>query len=134
MDTKDIVLGASILLLMSMAGFYLASSSDEREPVDNGAFTQNFTATGDEEIVTASFDNRSLNLMLESRTDARFYLDLDTDGSFDREIENSGNGTVEKNTELVKLRNRTYRLYLETQDDAESEDDAYLRLYRAVRQ
>lgn len=123
MRIKEAATIAGIFLLSALIGFNLGSSSEQRDFYSNQL---NVTANEDNEIVTARFDNRSINLMYQDSP--RFFLDLNRDGSYDREINITGEG-VRETTELVTLEGRSYNLYLQYN----SSKPGWIKLYRAER-
>ncbi len=130
-DRKTLLIASSVFVVLAFAGFYAGNLTDKEVKYDR---TVNFTVNPGRDIVTARFNGESIDIMRESRSRVRFYLDLDRDGNG---AENQGeltdltrNGTVQETTELVNLDGTNYRLYFRYRDDGEIENDGWLTLYR----
>ncbi len=134
MDRQTLLVGVSVFILLAFAGFYLGTGQDSPAgPGQDAKFAtlMNTTVDNDADIGTARFDNRSLDLMHENREEARFYIDTDRDGSFDKELEDlEHNGKVQNLTETVNLGDTTYMLYFRYRDSGSERGDAWLWLYR----
>ncbi len=134
MDRQTLLVGVSVFILLAFAGFYLGTGQDS--PSGPGSDTKfstlmNTTVDDDDEIATARFDNRTLDLMYEDTEEARFYIDIDRDGSFDKEFDGlKHNGEVYNVTETVNLGESTYMLYFRYKDSGNETGDGWLWLYR----
>lgn len=134
MERQTVVMGVSLAVLLSLGGFYVGFLSDS-DPVQRPGETgfpieTNITVDSDNNVEEAKFDNRSLDLMAENTDEARFYLDYNQDGSFDREIDIQSDNTLRNTSELIELDNSSYRLYLQYRDDPSVNDDAFMTLFR----
>lgn len=134
MERQTAVLGVSLAVLLSLAGFYIGFLYDQEgsSDVNTNEFPMkmNVTVNSDDQIKEARFDDKSFELMAEDSDEARFYFDFDKDGSFDREISIESDDTLRNTTELVQLDNSTYRLYLTYRDDPDINEDAFMTLFR----
>jgi hypothetical protein len=137
MQTRDAVLLAAVFLASVTAGLIATQSlgqpggqTDRQETV----FTVGALVDGENDITTASFDNRSMDLLFEDEEEeARMYLDLDRNGSADIELDGlNRSGRVQQTTETVTLGNQSYRLVLEYRDNSTSAGEAYLNLKTAA--
>jgi len=135
MQTRDAVLLAAVFLASVTAG--LIATQSLGQPTDQTAgeetvFTVGALVDGENDITTASFDNRSMDLLFEDEQEARMYLDLNQDGSADIELDGlNRSGRVQQTTETVTLGNQSYRLVLEYRDNSTSTGEAYLNLKTA---
>ncbi len=135
MQTRDAVLLAAVFLASVTAGIIATQSlgqsgnqTDKQETV----FTVGALVDGENDITTASFDNRSIDLLFEDEQEALMYLDLNRDGSADIELDGlNRSGRVQQTTETVTLGNHSYRLVLEYRDNSTSTGEAYLNLKTA---
>ncbi|MFB6214023.1 MAG: hypothetical protein ABEJ07_05670 [Candidatus Nanohaloarchaea archaeon] len=133
-DRQTLVLSVVVFLVFSLGGFYLAFYTGDT-PEQKYVSGMNVTADSENNIVTASFDGREIDLMHEDSRQAHYYLDLDRDGSFDLELEGLvHDGQVREHNRTVTLNRTNYRLYFRYRDDAGEEDDSWFRLYRVVEQ
>lgn len=131
-DRQTLIITAAVFVLFAFGGFYLASSTGGGS---DKTFVSSMNVTVDSEIdiATARFDGKALNLMHEDSKKARFYLDLDRDGSFDLELEGlKHDGQGRKYNRTVTLGNTNYRLHFQYRDDARKEGDSWLTLYRVL--
>lgn len=129
MERQTLLIGVSIFVLATAAGF-LGTQQGSDQPEKFRSLV-NVTVDSDQNTREINFDNRSLNLMYEDHGEARMYIDLDQDGSFDLELENlTHNGEVRETTQIVTLKAKSYRLYFRYKDDANEPDDAFLKLYQ----
>ncbi len=135
MQTRDAVLLAAVFLASVTAG--LIATQSLGQPTDQTAgeetvFTVGALVDGENDITTASFDNRSMDLLFEDEQEALMYLDLNRDGSADIELDGlNRSGRVQQTTETVTLGNQSYRLVLEYRDNSTSTGEAYLNLKTA---
>ncbi|MFB6291769.1 MAG: hypothetical protein ABEI58_00055 [Candidatus Nanohaloarchaea archaeon] len=130
MERKTLVMGAAVFFVVAMVGFYAAFTA--QGPKGDAKYSQRFNLTADDgnDVVTASFDGRSLDLMHESTERAKFYIDQDRDGSFDIRLDGlTHDGSVNNETRIVTYNNTDYRLYFRYSDSLDSSGDAWLRLF-----
>jgi len=129
MERQDIVLTSVLVVLTGLLGFYVAlqtsGDTDDR-------FT-NYTADSENGVATASFYDRTIDLMYEDSQAARMYLDLDRDGSFDRELDLARDGEYHTLTELVELEGEGYVLHIRYRDSANQTGDGEMTLYRVTK-
>lgn len=130
LDRQTLITAGAVFVIFVFAGFYLAFQSEPQK--QKFVESMNVTADSDNEIVTASFDNQSLDLMHEDQTRARFYLDLNQDGASDIELDVVRNGTVQETTQVVTFGEKSYRLHLRYKDALDRNDDSWIRIYRVV--
>ena len=131
MERQTFLLGVSVMMLLALIGFYVGFLYENPSDNEDTNFEEvNFTVNDSNNIETASFYNHSIDLFYESGTSAKFYLDIDQDGSADRELDVNRSGNVETLTEVITLEGADYRLYMNYKDDSSIEDDGYLTLYR----
>jgi hypothetical protein len=131
-DRQTLAISAAVFALFAFGGFYLAFSANDPA---SSLYTSSMDVTVDSEtdIATAEFDGQSIDLMHEDSQSARFYLDLDRDGSFDIELEGlTRDGETHRYNRTVTLDRTNYRLHFRYQDDAGEADDSWLELYRVV--
>ncbi|MBC5793273.1 MAG: hypothetical protein H8Z69_04545 [Nanohaloarchaea archaeon] len=131
MEYRDLVLLASIFVLATGAGA-LIGQSFQSEPVEQRySKLLDVRVNSSTQVATASFDNRSINLMYESSDKAGMYIDVNRDGSFDKRL----NGLVrdgEEHTkvELLGLDSDGYMLYFRYSDNSSVSEDGSLELYQ----
>ena len=131
MERQTFLLGVSVMMLLALIGFYVGFLYENPSDNEDTNFEElNFTVNDSNNIETASFYNHSIDLFYESGMSAKFYLDIDQDGSADRELDVNRSGNVETLTEVITLEGADYRLYMNYKDDSSIEDDGYLTLYR----
>jgi hypothetical protein len=132
MERQTVLMGVSVMVLLALIGFYVGflyeqpSNNQQNETV----MQMNVTVDDEESIKTASFYNHSIDLFHESGMNASFYLDIDQDGSGERQLDIQRTGEEEMLTELVTFDGVDYRLYFRYKDDSTIEEDSYLTLYR----
>lgn len=129
---QTLAISAAVFVLFAFGGFYLASNASNPEET---LYTSSMDVRVDSEtdIATASFDNQKIDLMHEDSQSAKFYLDLDRDGSFDLELEGlEHDGETHNYNRTVTLNQTNYRLHFRYQDETEQVGDSWLKLYRVV--
>ena len=131
MKRQTLLMGVAVMILVGLIGFYMAFLMEENLGNSSNQTTKfvestNFSTSSDDSIVTAEFDNKSLNLMHEDSQEARFYVDLDQDGSFDIELKDlTRDGNVHRTTEIVTLGGTNYRLYFRYKDSDNESDTTF---------
>lgn len=136
MERQTVLMGIAIMVLLGLVGFYAGFMVDEGlgpsvNYSDKMVKDMNVTLNDENDIATVEFDNRSLNLMHENTRSAKYYIDLDRDGSSDKRLKNiMHDGKIHHATELVTLKDKTYRLYFRYKDSSDERGDAQLWLYR----
>lgn len=136
MDRQVILAAAAVFIISVSAGGYLAFQSQEKgvtKPVEpTTPLSLNYTANDDEDVVTASFYGKKVNLMHEDSEEASFYLDIDRDGGSDIEFDSlTHDGRIHNFTEIVTKGKTDYRLYFRYRDNSTVTSDAWLTLFRA---
>ncbi|MFB6245549.1 MAG: hypothetical protein ABEJ03_04350 [Candidatus Nanohaloarchaea archaeon] len=130
MERQSLILSATLLVLLVLTGFYAGFLMD-RSQEKTRPMKLNFEANSSEDIVEASFNGTSIQLMYEDRNESRMYLDLDMDGSADREIDVVHDGREHNTTELVEAGNRTYTLFITYRDNGSVAGDGEMVLTKA---
>lgn len=131
MERQTVLVGAVVFLAFSLGGFYLAFTAQDSE--QKFASGMDVRVDQDTSVATAEFDGHSVDLMHEDSKKARFYLDLDRDGSFDLEIEGlAHDGETHRVNRTVTMNSTNYRLYFRYSDDGEEENDSWMELYRVL--
>lgn len=135
MERQTFLLGVSVMMLLALIGFYVGFLYENPSDTEEETNFQNISVTvnDEESIQTANFYNQSIDLFYESGSNASFYLDIDRDGSADKELEVERTGNEESMTEIISLEGIDYRLYMDYKDNSSIEDDGYLTLYRVER-
>lgn len=129
MERQTLVTGGAVFFVLALIGFYIAFAGQEA-PDTKFSQQYNLTADNDNDIVTVSFDNRTLDLMHESTPAAKFYIDKDRDGSFDIRMDGlTRDGEVNNETRIVTFNNTDYRFYFRYSDSPDVRGDAWLRLF-----
>lgn len=131
MESRDLILVASIFVLATCAGALIGQSLGS-EPADQRySKLMDVEVNASNQIATASFDNRSINLMYESSPEAGMYIDVDRDGSFDRRIDGLvRDGEIRTKVELLGIEEDGYMLYFRYMDDPEQSGEGFLSLYQ----
>lgn len=131
MDKREYIIGASLLVISISLGFGAGSIFFESQQPQRYSGIFDITVDSDQSTKTVEFDNQSLQLMFESRQQARMYIDTDVDGSFDIELTDLvRDGNQHTATELVTYDNTSYRLHFRYSDDENVADDGFLTLYQ----
>lgn len=132
-DRKTASVGAAVFLLMAVAGFYTVQTADKTARYDRSF---NLTVSPDNDIVTASFDGNSVDILRGSGVNASFYIDYDRDGNGAEENgEITGlvrDGKIRKTSELATFNGTNYMLYFRYRTVPGEEGD-WLTLYRVKR-
>ncbi len=131
MESRDLVLAASIFVLATGAGA-LFGQSFQSEPVEQRySKLLDVRVNSSNQIATANFDNRSIDLLYESSAKAGMYIDVDQDGSFDTELEGlTRDGEEHTKVELLGIESDGYMLYFRYSDDFNVSGDGFLELYQ----
>nr|EGQ39764.1 MAG: hypothetical protein J07AB56_04920 [Candidatus Nanosalinarum sp. J07AB56] len=136
MQTRDAILLAAVFLGSVTAGLVATQSLGQpggQSGTEETVFTVGGLVDGENDIATASFDNRSVDLLFEDDAEARMYLDLDQDGGADIELDGlNRSGAVQQTTETVTLGDRSYRLTFEYRDNSTTTGEAYMNLRTAI--
>lgn len=130
MDRQTVFIAGAVFFVFALAGFYISSS--QRDSPENQGFMKgmNVTASSSQDVATASFDGQSIDIMHEDSKKARFYLDLDQDGSFDIELKDLDHtGEVEETARVVSIGGKDYRLRFRYVDSPDVKGDSWIRLY-----
>lgn len=130
MERQNILIAGAVFVLFAVAGFYIGSSQQSKPGGQEFVEGMNVTASSETDVATASFDGQSIDIMHEDSEKARFYLDLDQDGSFDVELEDlDRTGEVEETARVVSIGGKDYRLRFRYRDSPDVKGDSWIRLY-----
>lgn len=131
MESRDWAIAVAIFFVSAALGFSVGGSlEDGRGDI---AFPD-AQVNSSQEIATAYFFNRSIDLFHEEGSNATFYIDRDRDGSADITLETSlRDGSIHRFSRPLEIEGSSYRLTFEYSDDAGKEEDAWLKLVSAER-
>jgi hypothetical protein len=134
MERQTLLMGVALFVLMVLTGFYAGflMDSDSRDNEQNLFSTEmNVTASDDNDIATVSFDNKSVDIFYEDTPEAKFYIDLNQDGSSDIQIDDlTHDGDTYSTTEIITLNSQNYRLYMTYRDSPETRNDGWITVYQ----
>lgn len=129
MEAKTAVKLAGVFLVSAYIGFYLGFTVDSSE--QKYVSGVNATVGKSQDLATAEFNGEKIDLMYENTRKAKFYIDLDRDGSFEIKLDGlTRNAKVQQTTETVNIGDTNYRLYFRYSDDPGKKGDAWLEMYR----
>lgn len=130
MDRRTLLAGAALFAVLAYVGFFAAFQAGNNDRGGKFSSDYNLTASQGSEIVTVRFDGHSLDLMHEDRPTARFWIDVDRDGSADRELTGLvRDGSVHNTTELMRFNGTDYRFYFRYRDSKDARGDSWIRLF-----
>lgn len=134
MDRQSLILGTVLTVLLALTGFYafFVQTDGSIETPEREGF-ENVTADADNQVVTASFYNRSIDIMYEDTEEAKMYLDYNRDGSFDYQFDVQSDGEYHNTSRTVKLGGEEFALYFKYIDYSDRTGDGEITLYKVKR-
>lgn len=128
------ILGTVLTVLLALTGFYaffVQADTGVESPEEEGF--KNVTADAENQVATASFYNRSIDIMYEDTEEAKMYLDYDRDGSFDYQLDVQSDGEYHNTSRTVRLDGEEFALYFKYIDYSDRTGDGEITLYKVRR-
>jgi hypothetical protein len=119
---------AALFLIFAAVGFSLGVPGDGGS--DRFREEVSYTANASNPIEEITFDGRNMSLILQSATDADFYLNVN--GTIEPLEGLSHDGEVHELRDFVTLDGKMYLLEMRYHDDSEDGGDEWITLYRVT--
>lgn len=130
---RDILVAFSAFVLAASVGVFIGDlDNSQRGGFEFDEF-MDINLNSSNSVQTLDLENSSVDLLFEGSNSARVYLDTDRDGSADRELNLTHSGQEETSSFILTVDSKSYRAYYRFYDDPETDNDAYLAVYRLSR-
>lgn len=129
MEKRQILLATAAVLVAFAVGFTVGKVEFAPTLPQGYSSSFDFEVNSTHNTRTFEFDNRSVGLLHSDGGDMRAFMDVNGDGSADRLLNTSAQGDETTTTEIVTLKEKSYRIFFRYFDGTE-EDDGYFRVYR----
>lgn len=133
LDRKQALVAASVFIFAIAIGFSIGEQRNTNQEPELYDSSFNLTLSSENAIQEVNFDNRSVNLLFEDSQEFSAYIDLDRDGSAEKKLNTTSDGSKSVTTELVTLDGQSYRFFFEYIDDPERTEGDFITLYRVKR-
>ena len=124
-EPVDAVLFLSVAVVSAVLVFSAFNIGTGQEEDDKVMFSGEINSSENQMVV--DFYNESAELIVEQSPEARFYIDLNRDGSADIELGLNHDGTIRKQSKILDYRSGAYLFEFTYNDDANKTEDHWLR-------